>query len=56
MAQFFILRAENVNPSPIVPFNRHFYEYEPPRPLAEIEEDINKLEKEILAMLSEVTS
>jgi type I restriction enzyme M protein len=39
-----------------IPFNRHFYEYEPPRPLAEIEEDINLLEKEILAMLSEVTT
>ena len=33
----------------------HFYEYEPPRPLEEIEEDINGLEKEILAMLKEVT-
>lgn len=39
-----------------IPFNRHFYEYQPPRPLAEIEEDINVLEKEILAMLSEVTT
>lgn len=37
-----------------IPFNRHFYEYEPPRPLEEIEEDINGLEKEILAMLKEV--
>jgi type I restriction enzyme M protein len=39
-----------------IPFNRHFYEYEPPRPLEEIEEDINGLEKEILAMLREVTT
>jgi type I restriction enzyme M protein len=39
-----------------IPFNRHFYEYEPPRPLEAIEEDINQLEKEILAMLSEVTT
>ena len=38
-----------------IPFNRHFYEYEPPRPLEEIEKDINELEKEILAMLHEVT-
>ncbi len=38
-----------------IPFNRHFYEYEEPRPLELIEEDINGLEKEILAMLKEVT-
>ena len=37
-----------------IPFTRHFYEYEPPRPLEDIEEDINQLEKEILAMLREV--
>ncbi|MFH2001383.1 MAG: class I SAM-dependent DNA methyltransferase [Planctomycetota bacterium] len=37
-----------------IPFNRHFYEYEPPRSLEEIEKDINGLEKEILAMLKEV--
>jgi len=35
-------------------FNRHFYVYQPPRPLEEIEADIKKLEKEILEMLSEV--
>ena len=39
-----------------IPFNRHFYEYEPPRPLEEIEKDITDLEKEILAMLKEVTA
>ncbi len=38
-----------------IPFNRQFYEYEPPRPLEEIEEDINGLEQEILLMLKEVT-
>lgn len=38
-----------------IPFTRHFYEYQPPRPLEEIEKDINELEKEILAMLKEVT-
>ena len=37
-----------------IPFNRHFYEYEPPRPLDEIEADILDLEKEIMAMLKEV--
>lgn len=39
-----------------IPFNRHFYEYEPPRPLHEIEKDITELEKEIMAMLKEVTA
>lgn len=39
-----------------VPFNRHFYQYEPPRPLAEIEADIKGLEKEIMAMLEDVTA
>ncbi|MFZ3154477.1 type I restriction-modification system subunit M [Pseudomonas sp.] len=37
-----------------IPFNRHFYQYEPPRPLAEIEAEIKTLEGEIMAMLSEV--
>jgi type I restriction enzyme M protein len=35
-------------------FNRYFYEYVPPRPLEEIEADIQKLEAEILEMLREV--
>ncbi len=37
-----------------IPINRHFYVYEAPRPLAEIEADIKKLEGEILEMLREV--
>ena len=37
-----------------IPFNRHFYEYEAPRPLEKIEQDIEGLEKEILAMLKDV--
>ncbi len=36
-------------------FNRYFYQYQPPRPLAEIEADIKRLEREILDMLREVT-
>lgn len=36
-------------------FNRYFYEYEPPRPLEEIENDIEKVEGEILEMIKEVT-
>ena len=35
-------------------FNRYFYAYQPPRPLAEIEADIRGLEAEILTLLREV--
>ena len=35
-------------------FNRYFYAYRPPRPLEEIEADIQAVEKDILAMLREV--
>lgn len=34
-----------------IPFNRHFYRYEPPRPLEEIEKDIKTLESDILALM-----
>ena len=37
-----------------IPFNRHFYTYTPPRPLAEIEADIKAIEQEIIEMLREV--
>ncbi|WP_339038102.1 class I SAM-dependent DNA methyltransferase [Bradyrhizobium symbiodeficiens] len=37
-----------------IPINRHFYVYEAPRPLADIEQDIKKLEGEILDMLKAV--
>jgi type I restriction enzyme M protein len=36
-------------------FDRYFYEYEPPRPLEEIDADIRELEDEIVELLSEVT-
>lgn len=39
-----------------IPFNRHFYEYKPPRPLAAIEHDIAALERDIVALLKEVTA
>jgi type I restriction enzyme M protein len=39
-----------------IPLNRHFYRYEPPRPLEVIESDIKKLEGEILGLLKEVTA
>lgn len=38
-----------------IPLNRHFYRYEPPRPLEDIEADIKVLEGEILDLLREVT-
>jgi type I restriction enzyme M protein len=38
-----------------IPLNRHFYKYEPPRALEEIEADIRGLETEIVKMLAEVT-
>ena len=39
-----------------IPLNRHFYRYEPPRPLEVIEADIKQLEGEILDLLREVTA
>ena len=38
-----------------IPLNRHFYRYEPPRPLETIEADIKTLEQEIMGLLAEVT-
>ena len=37
-----------------IPFTRHFYEYEPPRDLDEIEEEIKDLEQEIQELLKVV--
>lgn len=37
-----------------IPFNRHFYRYELPRPLEEIEAEIKELEGEIITLLREV--
>ena len=39
-----------------IPFNRHFYEYEPPRPLQEIDAELDDLSGEIMEMLQEVHS
>lgn len=39
-----------------IPLNRHFYVYEPPRPLEVIEDDLKTLEGEILDLLNEVTA
>jgi type I restriction enzyme M protein len=38
-----------------VNFNRYFYEYQPPRPLGEIEDDIEKVERQVVEMIQEVT-
>ena len=37
-------------------FNRHFYRYRPPRPLEDIEDDIQTIESEIMQMLSDLTA
>ncbi|EMO4459452.1 TPA: N-6 DNA methylase [Pseudomonas aeruginosa] len=37
-------------------FNRYFYVYQPPRPLAEIDADLQAVEAEIAALLGEVTA
>lgn len=39
-----------------IPFNRHFYVYEPPRDLAEIDADLDTVSREIMALLKEVHS
>jgi len=39
-----------------IPLNRHFYVYEPPRPLEDIESDIKKLEQDIMKMLGGVVA
>jgi type I restriction enzyme M protein len=37
-----------------IPLNRHFYVYQPPRPLHEIEDDIKALEADIVKMLGAI--
>ena len=39
-----------------IPFNRHFYVYEPPRDLTEIDTDLDAVSREIMALLQEVHS
>ena len=39
-----------------IPFNRHFYQYQPPRPLEEIDADLDAVSAEIMALLHEVHS
>ena len=37
-----------------IPFNRHFYEYVPPRPLEEIDAELETLSREIVELLNEI--
>ena len=39
-----------------IPLNRHFYQYEPPRPLEVIEADIKTLQIQIINLLADVTA
>lgn len=39
-----------------IPFNRHFYQYQPPRELAAIDADLDAVTKEIMQLLAEVHS
>ena len=39
-----------------IPFNRHFYQYQPPRALEEIDADLDKVSAEIMNLLQEVHS
>ena len=39
-----------------IPFNRHFYVYQPPRDLKEIDADLDKVSAEIMELLQEVHS
>ena len=39
-----------------IPLNRHFYVYEPPRSLDDIDADLHELEREIIGLLADVTS
>ncbi|AGA05562.1 SAM-dependent DNA methyltransferase [Sinorhizobium meliloti] len=39
-----------------IPFNRHFYVFEPPRPLAEIDADLKQVTGRILQMIGELSA
>lgn len=39
-----------------IPFNRHFYQYQPPRDLVEIDKDLDAVSAEIMKLLREVHS
>lgn len=39
-----------------IPFNRHFYVFEPPRPLADIDADLKQVTGRILEMIEELSA
>ncbi|PHS69287.1 MAG: restriction endonuclease subunit M [Methylophaga sp.] len=39
-----------------IPFNRHFYQYQPPRNLVDIDADLDKVSAEIMTLLQEIHS
>ena len=39
-----------------IPFNRHFYVFEPPRPLSEIDAELAEVTADIQAMLQEMAA
>lgn len=47
---------ENIRSAYEINFNRHFYKYIPPRPLAEIDADLKLLEAELIRLLRKVTA
>lgn len=46
--------GEKIRSAYEVNFNRYFYQYQPPRPLAEIDADLREMEEKILHLLREV--
>lgn len=48
--------GEKITPAYEINFNRYFYTYQAPRPLAEIDADIKNMEEEIVRLLREVTA
>lgn len=48
--------GENIKRAYEINFNRHFYTYASPRPLAEINTDLKRMEEEIVRLLREVTA
>ena len=48
--------GEKIRTAYEINFNRHFYKYTPPRPLAEIDADLKQMEKKIVRLLREVTA
>jgi type I restriction enzyme M protein len=39
-----------------IPFNRHFYVFQPPRPLGEIDADLKRTTNRIIAMIEELSA